>query len=110
PSDTSSYTSVTTNVSINVLKAPLTITAADKSKVYGAALPALTASYTGFVNADSSSSLTTPVALATTATASSPVGTYPITASGADTPSYTTSTASGTITVPKAPLTITAAD
>ena len=41
--------------------AALTITADDKSKVYGAALPTLTASYSGFVNGDDASSLTTPV-------------------------------------------------
>ena len=31
-----------------------------QSKVYGAALPALTASYSGFVNGDTAASLTTP--------------------------------------------------
>ena len=38
--------------------APLTITANNQSKVYGAALPTLTASYSGFVNGDTSASLT----------------------------------------------------
>ena len=37
----------------------LTITANNQTKVYGAALPTLTASYTGFVNGDTSASLTT---------------------------------------------------
>ena len=40
-------------------QAALTITANNQSKVYGAALPALTASYSGFVNGDTSASLTT---------------------------------------------------
>ena len=39
---------------------PLTITADNQTKVYGAALPTLTASYSGFVNGDTAASLTTP--------------------------------------------------
>ena len=54
---------------LTVTPAALTITADDKSKVYGAALPALTASYSGFVNGDTVASLDTPVSLSTTATA-----------------------------------------
>ena len=41
---------------------------------YGAALPTLTDSYTGFVNGDSSASLTTQPTLTTTAIASSQIG------------------------------------
>ena len=40
-------------------QATLTITADDQSKVYGAALPTLTASYSGFVNGDTPASLDT---------------------------------------------------
>jgi len=36
----------------SVTAAPLTITANNASKVYGAALPTFTASYSGFVNGD----------------------------------------------------------
>jgi len=61
----------------------MTVTADNKSRVYGAANPTFTATYYGFVNGDTAGSLTTPPALATTATAASPVGSYPITASGA---------------------------
>ena len=42
---------------LTVTAAPLTVTANDASKVYGAALPALTASYNGFVNGDTASAL-----------------------------------------------------
>ena len=86
----------------------MTITAVNTNKVYGAAVPALTASYSGFVNGDTASSLTTPPALTTTATAASPVGSYSITASGAASPNYTISYVSGTLTVNPAALTITA--
>ena len=88
----------------------LSITAVNKSKVYGAALPTLTASYSGFVNGDTSASLTTPPTLTTTATASSHVSgsPYSITASGAVDTDYTITYVAGTLTVTKAPLTITA--
>ena len=39
--------------SLTVKPATLTITANNQTKVYGAALPTLTASYSGFVNGDS---------------------------------------------------------
>jgi hypothetical protein len=99
PTDTNDYAAVTTNVALVVLPETLTITAVSASKLYGAALPVLTASYSGFVNGDTAGSLTTAPVLATTATAASPVGTYPITVSGAASPNYTISYASGTLTV-----------
>ncbi|MHC5544555.1 MBG domain-containing protein, partial [Singulisphaera rosea] len=95
---------------LSVTTASLTITANDASKVYGAPLPAFSASYNGFVNGDTSSSLTTPPSLTTTATASSHVGTYPITAAGAVDPDYTISYVSGVLSVTPASLTVTAND
>ena len=95
---------------LNVTPAALTITASNAAKVYGAALPGFTAGYSGFVNGDTAASLTTPVTLGTTATASSPVGVYPITASGAVDANYTIPQVSGTLTVTTAPLTVTAND
>ena len=64
---------------LTVTPAPLTITADNQTKVYGAALPTLTASYTGFVNGDTAASLTTPPTLTTTATppATSPAAPTP---------------------------------
>ena len=75
---------------LTVTPAALTITANNQTKVYGAALPTLTVSYSGFVNGDTSASLTTLPTVTTTATASSHVSgnPYSITASGAsDAPS-----------------------
>ena len=72
-----------------VTPAALQITAENKSKVYGAAIAQLTAAYDGLVNGDTPASLNTPPSLATTATAASSVGSYPITASGAADPDYT---------------------
>ncbi len=97
---------------LTVTPAPLTITASNQSKVYGAALPTLTAAYSGFVNGDTSSSLTTKPTLSTTATAASHVAgnPYAINVSGASDSDYTISYAAGTLTVTTAPLTITASN
>jgi RHS repeat-associated protein len=97
---------------LTVTPAPLTITADDKDKVYGAPLPTLTASYAGFVNGDTPASLTTPPTLTTTTTAASHVipGGYAITAAGAADPDYAIGYVQGTLTVTPAPLTITADD
>jgi gliding motility-associated-like protein len=93
---------------LTVTPAALTITADDKSKVFGTANPTLTASYSGFVNGDNSSSLTTQPALTTTVTNGSPVGNYPITVANAASGNYTISYVSGTLKVNNAVLTITA--
>jgi probable HAF family extracellular repeat protein len=79
--------------------APLRITPDNQTKVYGAPLPTLTASYSGFVNGDTPASLTTQPSLNTTATAFSDVGSYLITASGASDPDYAISYADGTMTI-----------
>ena len=95
---------------LTVTPVGLTITADNQTKAYGAPLPALTASYAGFVNGDSASSLTTGPAVSTTATASSHVSgsPYPITAAGAVDADYTISYAPGALTVTPVGLTITA--
>jgi uncharacterized membrane protein len=86
---------------LTIAPAPLTITADDKTKAYGAPLPSLTASYSGFVNGDSAASFMTQPTLTSTATASSVVvpGGYPITASGAVDPDYTVTYVPGTLTI-----------
>ena len=95
---------------LTVTSAVLTITADNQTKVYGAALPILTASYIGFVNGDTSASLTTQPTLTTTATASSHVSgsPYAITASGAVDADYAITYVAGSLTVTTAPLLITA--
>ena len=78
PANTNNYNvPAQKTVSINVLKATLTITADSKSKTYRAANPALTFTATGFVNGDTASvlSATTP-SLTTTATTTSPSASF----------------------------------
>ncbi len=108
----SNYSSSTGTLSDGqvVNKALLTITADDKTKDYGAPLPTLTVSYSGFVNDDTSASLTTQPTISTTGTKSSPVGSYPITASGAVDNNYAISYVAGTLSVIPVALTIMADD
>ncbi|MFT3746462.1 MAG: DUF4394 domain-containing protein [Pyrinomonadaceae bacterium] len=68
------------NGTVTVNKKALTVTADAKTRAYGAANPALTATLSGFIGADNAGNSTTGTAgLSTTATATSPVGNYPIT-------------------------------
>ena len=78
PADTADYASVTQAVPLEVDPAPLNVYADPQSSPYGSALPPLTFTASGFVNGDTAASL--PGALATTATSSSPAGSYGITA------------------------------
>ena len=82
-----------------VTQAPLTIKADDKSKQLNTANPPLTITYTGFVNKDNSSQLTTLPQISTTATTASPIGTYPITVGGAAAVNYSLTYLQGILTV-----------
>ncbi|WP_304437900.1 MBG domain-containing protein, partial [Terrabacter sp. Root181] len=95
---------------LTVTKKGLTVTADDKSRTYGYANPSLTVSYSGFVLGQSASVLGGSLSVTTTATASSDVGTYPITGSGQTSGNYAITYAPGTLSVTKAPLTVTADD
>src|SRR5438067_10783210 len=86
----------------------LTITAVDKSKDYGAALPALTASYSGFVNGDSAASLTTAPTCSRLAAETSHLGSRVVIGSRPADNDYTISYVAGTLTVNPVALTITA--
>jgi hypothetical protein len=108
PSNSALYTGATTSVALTVTEAPLTITASNTSKVYGAAVPTLGCSYAGFVNGDTPASLTTPVWMATAAASNSPVGGYWIAANSATSSNYAITYYSATLTVTQAPLVITA--
>ncbi len=82
----------------------LTITADNQIRNFGAANPALTASYKGFVNNDDASKLSARPILSTTATTSSAAGSYPITASGASSANYTMVYVAGSLSVLPTPL------
>jgi DNA-binding beta-propeller fold protein YncE len=84
---------------LTVNKAPLTITANNHFVIQGKGLPALTVSYSGFVNGDSQSEFTTQPSVTTTGTTSSAMGNYPITVSGGSSTDYTFTYVAGTLTV-----------
>jgi len=90
--------------SFDINPVPLTVTAANASRAFGAADPAFT------YGTNPSVSLTTPAICTSTATASSPVGTYPITCSGGALANYNISYVAGTLTITPAALTVTAND
>ena len=95
---------------VTVGKATLTVTVKPVSMTYGAALPVLIASYSGYVNGDGSSAVQGAPALVAEATSASPVGSYPIVCSAGTLASqeYTFNLADGTLTVKQAVLQVTA--
>ncbi|HEX8146804.1 MAG TPA: MBG domain-containing protein [Pyrinomonadaceae bacterium] len=99
PADAVNYTPSTADVTVNVLPAPLTVRADDKSRALGAPDPPFTATYTGFVNGDGPGSLSGALAFNTTATPASPVGNYPIIPSGVSSTNYQITFADGTLSV-----------
>ncbi len=92
-----------------IIPKALTVTANNKVKVYGQALPELTATFTGLIAGDTASEIS-GLKLATAALASSKVGAYAITASGATSANYKIAFVSGTLNVSKATLTVLPAD
>ena len=91
---------------LTIEKADLTATADDQTKYLGEANPELTISYSGFANGDTKADITEPT-IATTATESSPVGTYDITLSGGAAANYNLNLVNGQLTVEQKPFVIT---
>jgi len=88
---------------------PVQLTARVKnaSREYGDANPQFQAEYTGFITGEDESVITNKGTFSTAANASSAVGTYDVTLSGATAQNYTFQYEPGTLTVTKAPLTMT---
>lgn len=93
---------------LTVTKAMLTATASSPYRTYAAANPIFTISYAGFVNGEIASVIDTAPTASTTATLTSNTGTYPITVSGGSDNNYAFTYVSGTLTVNKATLQVTA--
>jgi len=88
PDDAANYNSATATVTINVAPAALLVTVGSATKAYGQQNPALGVTYSGLTNGDSPSSLRGTLDFSTAATASSPVGTYSVVASGLTAQNY----------------------
>ena len=96
------------NNTVQVVAAPLTVSASSGTMSYGGTPPTITPTYAGFVNGDNAGSLNTPPTCSTTATSNSPVGTYPSSCSGGSDPDYTLSYVNGVVVVGTSNLVISA--
>lgn len=88
----------------SVYRVNLKAIANNASRTYGEQNPDFTITYSGFVNGEDESVLTSKPVTATTANAKSAVGTYPITISGGEAKNYFLEYEKGELTVNKASL------
>ena len=93
---------------ITVTPALVTVTAPSGSMTYGATVPAIAPAYSGWVNGEGPSVLTTAPTCSTAATSASGVGTYKTSCSGAAAANYTFSYVDGSVTVNPVLVTVTA--
>jgi hypothetical protein len=103
------YTVTTNSGVLAVTQAVLTVSADNHSRAYGATNPVLTASYSGFLNGDTTNVLSGSPALNTSATTNSPVGAYSIAVTNGtlNATNYSFFFTNGTLTINQAALTIT---
>ncbi|MCU1312099.1 MAG: hypothetical protein JWO20_3224 [Candidatus Angelobacter sp.] len=103
------YDITSTDGTLVITKAPLSVTINDKTRFYGAANPPFTGTVIGIVNGDNITA-----SYSTTAVASSNIGTYPITSTLADPDNrlgnYDVTSTNGVLTVNKASLSVKADD
>ena len=92
----------------SITAAPLTVTASDQTKVYGATDPTLSYTITGFVNGEDESDLDTGVSISRAV--GEAVGTYTITPSAAADSNYAISFVTADFSITAADLTVTASD
>jgi hypothetical protein len=100
------YTIAFTGNVLTITKAALSVIAGNKTKVYGTADPALTASFTGFVNSDTVSALGGTLNLVRAPGENA--ANYAITPSGLTSDNYIISFNNGTLSITKAALSVTA--
>ncbi len=106
----SNYAITDVNGTLTVAKATLTATPDDQSKTYGGTDPTLTYTIGGTLYYTDTTGVVTGVNLSTVTAAAATAGTHAITATGGTASNYTVIDGSGTLTVAKAPLTVTAND
>ncbi len=102
----SNYTINFTGSTLAIAQAALSVTADAKTKIYGAADPAFTVTYSGFVNSETPTVL--GGTLGFTRAPGGNVGSYPITPAGLTSGNYTITFNTGTLSITPAALTITA--
>jgi phospholipase C len=104
PANGVNYPKFTTSVNITVNPAPLTVTASGGRFGEGESVPKITPSYSGFVNGDSASSLTSAPSCYTYATSTSKAGNYKSVCTDGESANYTFTYVNGTVTVVGKPL------
>lgn len=87
PAPSTNYKVSVQNGSLTIIKATLIVKAENNSRIYGAEDPQFTFSYSGFVYGDGEEQVNRP-SVSIAATATSDVGTYPITISGGSAANY----------------------
>ena len=92
---------------LTVTKAPLTMTARNKTMDYGSRVPTLEVDYEGLKNSEAKPAWTVEPTITTAASSTSDAGTYPITISGGEAKNYNVTMKPGTMTVRKVALTAT---
>jgi MBG domain (YGX type)/Bacterial Ig-like domain (group 3) len=107
PDDSQQYEGVSTTNYLTVTAAPLSVTVVNKTKLYLDPLPAFGVTYSGFVSGDGPSVVAGTPSFQTSATASSSVGSYPITVSGLSASDYTLTMNAGVLTIAPRPTTTT---
>jgi len=90
------------NGAVTINKKNLTVTADNKSRFYGDNNPALTVSYSGWVNSESATVLNTAPTATTSATSASNVGPYTIVPDNGADDNYSFTYVNGTLTINKA--------
>jgi hypothetical protein len=110
PTDTTTYTNAAATVTINVQKAPLTITANNQTKTYGQTLTFAGTEFSaiGLVNGDTVTSVTLASVGAAATVPASPYTIVASAAAGTGLANYAIAYANGALTVTPAALTITA--
>lgn len=91
---------------LTVEKASLKVKAKDATRTYGEDNPQFALIYSGFINDDNETSLSTAPIYNTKANKKSDIGTYLITGNGGNAKNYALEYETGNLTVTKAPLTI----
>ncbi len=101
---------ITTNTpgKLTIKKAPLTVKANNVSMDYCGTMPTYSYTFTGFVNGDDESTLSTMPSIVTEATTTSNAGSYTITPDGAVANNYDMTYVAGTLTIKQRTLIVTA--
>ncbi len=102
PLETGTYVTQTARARLAVGKAPLTIQVNDYAITYGDPLPALAIAYSGFVNGETANDLIHRPHVETTATTTSPAGTYALNLAGGASDNYAFNYIPGTLTINQA--------